>query len=236
MNCKTYNSNVPETYTKPHQHPSILKVFCVIVILSIAFAYIESAVVVYLRAIFYPEGFNFPIVFGESPLWKKLIFTETGREAATIVLIFAVAWLSGKNAQRRFAFFLIVFAVWDIFYYVWLKILINWPGSIMDWDILFLIPLPWASPVLAPLLIAGLMLLSGTAILYYCDYPGTIKNVFMFKSGLIFAAFLMVISFCIAGFHIARPDFKSHFYWSLFGSGYILAVIMSLRYFLKIRK
>ncbi len=115
-----------------------MKVFCIVVIFSIAFAYIEAAVVVYLRQIFHPEGFTFPLTtFGLSPLWKRLLFTEIGREAATIVLIFTGCWLSGKNRRQRFAYFMTIFAVWDIFYYVWLKVLLDWPSSIMDWDILF---------------------------------------------------------------------------------------------------
>ena len=38
----------------------------------------------------------------------------------------------------------------------------GWPRSVFDWDILFLIPLPWWGPVLAPVLIASLMVVGGT--------------------------------------------------------------------------
>ncbi len=71
---------------------------------------------------------------------KRLVLTEIGREAATLVLIFTAAWLFGGVPQERIAYFLIIFAVWDIFYYVWLKVLLDWPATLMDWDILFLIP------------------------------------------------------------------------------------------------
>ena len=129
--------------------------FCVVVVFSIAFANIEASVVVYLRQIFHPEGFYFRMtLFGEGPLWRRFLFTEIGREAATMVLILTTCWLAGRNRQQRFAYFLTIFAVWDIFYYVWLKVLIDWPASIMDWDILFLIPVTWASPVLYPVLIS----------------------------------------------------------------------------------
>ncbi|MHC4213225.1 MAG: hypothetical protein ACYSWP_07640 [Planctomycetota bacterium] len=111
--------------------------------LSIAFGYIEASVVVYLRAIFYPDGFVFPLTeFGieTSPLWRRLLLTEIGREASTLVLIISGAYLFGRNVRERVAGFMIIFGIWDIFFYVWLKVLVNWPGSIMDWDILFLIP------------------------------------------------------------------------------------------------
>jgi len=35
--------------------------------------------------------------------------------------------------------------------------------SLLDWDILFLLPLPWWGPVLAPVLIALLMIVWGDA-------------------------------------------------------------------------
>ena len=57
---------------------------------------------------------------------------------------------------EEFAGFVVVFGVWDIFYYVFLRVLVTWPASLLDWDILFLIPLPWVGPVLAPVLIAGM--------------------------------------------------------------------------------
>ena len=106
-----------------------IKRFCIVVIFSIAFAYIEAAVVVYLREIFYPDGFSFPLtIFAIDPLWRRFLLTEIGREAATIVLIFMSAWLFGRNRRQRFAYFLTIFAIWDIFYYVWLKVLIDWPA------------------------------------------------------------------------------------------------------------
>ncbi|MBN1979678.1 MAG: hypothetical protein JW918_19965 [Anaerolineae bacterium] len=46
---------------------------------------------------------------------------------------------------------------WESFYYVFLKLLIDWPASLLGWDLLFLIPLPWRGPVLAPALIAVLI-------------------------------------------------------------------------------
>jgi hypothetical protein len=41
----------------------------------------------------------------------------------------------------------------------------GWPASVWDWDILFLIPLPWWGPVAAPCLIALLMLLFGLRLI-----------------------------------------------------------------------
>jgi len=213
---------------------TILKRFCIVVIFSIAFAYIEAAVVVYLRTIFHPAHFTFPLTeFGLSPLWKQLSLTEIGREAASLLLISAAAWLFGQNPHQRFAFFATIFAVWDIFYYIWLKVLIDWPASIMDWDILFLIPLVWASPVLAPVLISLALLIFAIIILYRSSRDKPIKVTLTDWFGFVFAGLVVVISFCIAGLHITQPDFKSHFYWPLFALGQILAIALFIKCLLK---
>jgi hypothetical protein len=128
---------------------------------AIAMAFVESAVVVYLRAIYYPEGFVFPL----QPLTDYKIIIEIGREAATIVMLMAVAHISGRKFWERFAYLIFIFGVWDIFYYVWLKVLLNWPATILDWDILFLIPLPWIGPVIAPLSIAIIMIICSILII-----------------------------------------------------------------------
>ena len=204
--------------------------FCIVVVFGIAFGYIEAAVVVYLREIFHPDGFTFPMtVFGDGPHWRRFLLTEIGREAATIVLIFTGAWLFGRNRQQRFAYFLVVFAVWDIFYYVWLKVLINWPASIMDWDILFLIPLAWASPVLYPVLISVTLLVFAAVILCRSACGRPISATGPDWLAFVASALIVVVSFCIPGAHITEEDFASYFYWPLFAAGHLLAVLMFLR-------
>jgi hypothetical protein len=212
------------------------KRFCVVVIFGIAFAYIEAAVVVYLRTIFHPSGFSFPLTeFGLSPLWKRLLLTETGREAATILIILTGSWLSGRTFHQRLAFFLTIFAIWDIFYYIWLKVLINWPASLMDWDILFLIPTVWAGPVAAPVIVSLIMLVFAVIILYR-DCRGNPPKATLFDQLVfIFAAIFTIVSFCIAGLHAAQPDFKSHFYWSLFAVGPLSAVLIFAKCLFKSR-
>jgi len=205
----------------PESPETTLKRFVVIVIFAAAFAYIESAVVVYLRVIFYPEGFTFPLanllVFESAQM--SLLLTEIGREAATLILILTAARLLGRNRQQRFAYFLAIFAVWDIFYYIWLKLLLDWPASIMDWDILFLIPLTWASAVLYPLIVSVIMLAFAAIILYRDAHGSPVKATPIDWLLFSLAAIIIVVSFCTPGNHIASPDYKSHFYWPLFALG-----------------
>ena len=124
---------------------------------AIAMAFLEAAVVVYLRALYYPDGFTFPLV----PIDHDMGTTEVLREAATLLMLIAPAALVAQRMVDRFAWFCFLFGAWDIFYYVWLKVLLGWPATLLEWDILFLIPVPWVGPVLAPCLVSlGLIALA----------------------------------------------------------------------------
>lgn len=129
---------------------------------SIAMGYLETAVVVYIRKLYYPGGFDFPLV----PISKDIAITEVWREVATMVMLAGIGILVGKNRQQRFAFFIFCFAIWDIFYYVFLYVLLGWPKSLLTWDVLFLIPVPWVGPVLAPCLVSLTMIGLAFAIVY----------------------------------------------------------------------
>ena len=132
-----------------------------VVIYALAMAWVEAAVVYYLRTMvdrIEPHQPN-PL-----PIVGKLGGAELAREAATLVMLLTVGVLAGRNWRERWGFAAIAFGFWDIFYYVFLKTLCGWPHSLLDWDILFLLPLPWWGPVLAPVLISLLMIGWGTLV------------------------------------------------------------------------
>ncbi|MBN1197953.1 MAG: hypothetical protein JXA23_01285, partial [Bacteroidales bacterium] len=122
---------------------------------AISMGFLETAVVVYLREIFYPEGFDFPLKVIEG----KVATTEILREAATILMLFTVSMVAARRWIIRFAWFIFLFAVWDIFYYVFLWLILGWPESLFTWDILFLIPTTWVGPVIAPVINSLTMIL-----------------------------------------------------------------------------
>ena len=134
-----------------------------LIIFGIAMGFLEAAVVVYLRQLYYPEGFAFPL---KLMAWEGL-FIEYLREISTIVMLFSIGIVAGTNFYERFAYFLFCFGIWDIFYYICLKILLNWPPSLLTWDILFLIPVVWVGPVLAPLICAITMIMIAGCILFF---------------------------------------------------------------------
>ena len=139
-----------------------LKFYLLVVsIFSIAMGLLESAVVIYLREILYPEGFGFPL----SPVQPDLMLTELLREGATIIMLLGIGFLAGRNKPERFAWFLYSFAIWDIFYYVFLWLLIGWPSSLMTYDVLFMLPSTWIGPVITPLIISLTMIAFALLIL-----------------------------------------------------------------------
>jgi hypothetical protein len=126
----------------------------VLTLFSISMGLLETAVVVYLRALYYPEGFQFPII----TLGTTILKTELFRELATLIMLASIGYMNGENKHQRIAAFMYSFAIWDIFYYVFLKVFLNWPASILAWDLLFLLPVPWIGPVLAPCIISLTMI------------------------------------------------------------------------------
>ncbi len=153
-------------------------------------AYLESAVVVYLRALMYPEGFSFPLATADS----HIIMTEVFREIATIIMLLGIALISGKTYSEKFAWFLYCFAVWDIFYYVFLKILLGWPETLMTWDILFLVPVTWVGPVITPVIASLTMILLAGFIIYFRTKSITVVIKWKEWALLIAGSLIMIIS------------------------------------------
>jgi hypothetical protein len=137
------------------------KRWLVVVLFGTAMAWMESATVVYLRML---VGRVNPYQLSPLPRHQALGNTELVRELATLLMLLTVGWLAGRNWRTRLCYSLIAFGVWDIFYYIFLAVIVGWPRSLLDWDVLFLLPLPWWGPVVAPMLIAALMILGGTLV------------------------------------------------------------------------
>lgn len=187
---------------------------------GIAFGYIEAAVVVYLREIYYPDGFLFPVVI----IQGRIMLTELLREAATLILLWATVSLAYRRLQSQFAAFFILFGLWDIFYYVFLKLLLNWPESLGTWDILFLIPLPWVGPVWGPVLVSIAFISAGIVVLSYNHQ----NRFFYFGKKFILleilAGLLIIISFLIPGTSVIDQTLPTPFPWYIFLTGFLLGI------------
>jgi hypothetical protein len=157
--------------------------WCLVVVFAVGMAWVESASVFYLRVMV-----DRIQPYQENPLPIRGVLgpVEIVREAATLVMLLAVGMLAGAPAgqppagtgagrtwHKRLGYTAIAFGVWDILYYVFLRLISDWPRSLFDWDILFLLPLPWWGPVLAPVCIASLMIVWGTIATQFGGEPAT---------------------------------------------------------------
>lgn len=189
-----------------------------VITFAIAMGFLESAVVIYLRELYYPEGFQFPLKI----IPAKLGRVEFLRELATVVMLVGIGVLAGRTKLERFAYFVLAFAVWDIFYYVFLYLCLGWPESLATWDILFLIPLPWVGPVWAPCLLCVLMITGAFYILRACHENLQLripwKNWFLMIGG----ALVCILAFVWDYLTTAGSDQN---FWSLFSSEHLFAEI-----------
>jgi len=184
---------------------------------AVAMAAVESAVVVYLRALHSGDA---PVSVLQYALPERLLLIEVGREVATLVMIVAVAALVARTVRDAFLYFALVFGVWDIFYYIWLWVFIGWPPSLFTWDILFLIPVPWLGPVIAPVIVSlCLVALS----LWLLPRPAFVLPRFAWGLAIL-GAVLIVLAFTLDyRYALARTD-PPRFRWVLFGAGILVAI------------
>jgi hypothetical protein len=199
---------------------------------AIAFAYVESAVVEYLRAIYYPlsnGGFQFPLhtleqlaALGDEHTRRLTI--ELGRELSTLIMLATVGGIAGRNRREAWAHFMVAFGVWDLFYYLWLKLFLNWPPSLMTWDILFLLPVPWVSPVLAPAIISVAMIICGIVVLHCEQSELPLEASWLHWILIGTGGIIVIISFCWDYANVMNGGFPRPFKWSIFAAGLLLAV------------
>ena len=154
VNCLILIPIVPYLLSKKDKIRIGKKRLLLAALFGIAFGFVEAAVVVYLRA---ATGLlPVPQLKAIAAFPESLLRIECFREAATIIMLGANAILVGQRIKEKAVAFLWTFAFWDIFYYVWLRFTIGWPGSFLDSDVLFLIPVPWMAQVWFPILVSGL--------------------------------------------------------------------------------
>ena len=215
------------------------RVVVAVMIFGSAFGYLEAAVVTYLRQLheparqrFYPgRSVNelFPILTldqlrASGAEQQGTLAVEIGREAATIIMLAAVALAVARNAGQWAAAFVIAFGTWDITFYLFLKVLLGWPASLLTWDILFLIPVPWAGPVLAPVVVSAVMILAGVWHLRR-DAGGDPVAISMTQwAGVLIGAVVIVISFAMDYANLMAGGMPHPFHWNLFSAGLLIGV------------
>ncbi|HXX65172.1 MAG TPA: hypothetical protein VEO56_15340 [Bacteroidota bacterium] len=188
-----------------------------VALFAAAFALVEASVVIYLRSLYYPEGFAFPL----KAISPSHLGLELARECATIVMLYAIGALAGRTSWERFGYFLFAFGLWDILFYAWLELTIHWPSSLSTFDILFLVPVPWIGPVWAPVAVSGVMILCGALCAHRIQsslpfHPGPLA----FGVGIASTA-LILLSFMIDTDATLRGSAPKPYRWEMLIAGLI---------------
>jgi hypothetical protein len=224
-----------------------------VAVFAIAMGYLESAVVVYIRKIYYPEGFDFPLKL----LDHDVMITELFREISTVVMLAAAGIIAGRSRFERFGLFLYAFGWWDIFYYIFLRLLIGWPGSLLTPDILFLIPVTWIGPVMAPCINAATMIALGAIMCYFEGRKLNIRFTATEWMLLIAGSIILIIGYVedYSSFMLQKFSFREFFFfgnkkeildhattyipvrfnWFLFAAGQAVITVSVVKYLFRLR-
>jgi hypothetical protein len=205
-----------------------------IVLFGAAFGYVEASVVAYLRAIYSPYHAHyyptasaddlFPLLTVDQlhemgPEHETRLKIELGRELATILMLAGAAVMTGRNMREWVAIFVACFGVWDIAFYLGLKVMLDWPASLMTWDLLFLLPVPWVGPVVAPVVVAGSMIGMGLAVLWR-EYEGEPVRIGWGRWLVILLGWALVfVAFTADVVNTTRCGYPKTFQWILFFVG-----------------
>jgi len=196
---------------------NFLRIIIFLTFFGIAFGYIEGSVVYYLRLEYYPEGFDFNL----KDIGTSTVIVEMIREFCTLVVIFSVSYLSVNKNILRFSFFVYSFAVWDIVYYITLHFIEGWPRTLLDRDVLFLIPVPWFAPVLSPIIISLTGICIVLIIVYFFNKNSKINININFTIMILFSLALWMNSF------VNYPSFEKFpdkYNWLSFITGCVISV------------
>ncbi|MGQ9574048.1 MAG: hypothetical protein ACUVUC_01895 [Thermoguttaceae bacterium] len=218
----------------------LARTLAALALFAIPFGYVEAAVVVYLRTLCEPLRAKtladkphdeiFPLLTVEQlqaagPPAMHLLKVELGRELATLLMLGAAGLAVGSSFPRWLAGFILAFGVWDIFYYVFLKLLIDWPASLWTWDILFLLPVPWVGPVAAPVIVSVSMIAVGVLILYREAIGKPIAFRWFDWVAILAGGLLIVAAFCWDFRNTRSGGWPNPFAWPLLAAGELLGLL-----------
>jgi hypothetical protein len=211
----------------------------ILLLFGTAFGYLEAAVVSYLRILHEPARLRyyphrppaelFPLLTLEQlraagQEQQATLFAEIGREASTMAMLAAIALAVAGNARQWAAAFAIAFGVWDIVFYAGLKLLLDWPASLFTWDILFLIPVPWVGPVIAPMLVSVAMIAAGIWCLRREAAGRPLQIGRWNTAGVLVGAFVIILSFTLDYRNILAGGMPHPFHWGVFSLGLAIGI------------
>ncbi len=210
-------------FRAPDPDVPFLRLVAVVIGYAVAMAYLESAVVVYLReALGVAPSTVFPVDLSGAA--GSLGYIELGRELATLVMIATVGWIAGRSPLERLAWAAVVFGIWDIGYYAWLWVFSGWPTGLGTWDLLFLLPVPWAGPVWAPVAVSLGLVGFGLAVAARLRVGGSLAMTTIRFGLLLLGGLVVIVSFTLNAGVVIDGGVPTSFAWPVFVAGMALGV------------
>jgi hypothetical protein len=222
------------TQNPPEQLLPVRRLFASLLLFGASFGFVEAAVVAYLRPHYeavhahaYPERreddffplLRFDQLQAAGSLPAQLLIVELVREVATLVMLAAVGLAIAQNFRQWVAGFAIAFGVWDLCYYLFLKVLLDWPDTLLTWDLLFLLPVPWVGPVVAPVLVSVSLVGAGALVLKREARGDPVRLGGANGAAILLGGILIVTSFCCDYLHLMSGGMPRDFNWTLFSVG-----------------
>jgi hypothetical protein len=224
--------------------PELARALAALLLFGVSFGYVEAAVVVYIRMIVdpirhklhpdAPSSALFPVlrldeIEAELPDTRRALRMELARELATMLMLASAGLAVGRNPRQVFAAFLVAFGVWDIAFYASLRVLIDWPETLLTWDLLFLLPVPWTGPVIAPMIVAASMIATGATVLARELAVRPFRMSWADWALVAAGGAVVVVAFCWDYRNIVAGGLPRPFHWSLFAAGEAIGLAGFLR-------
>ena len=190
---------------------------------AVAMAYVESAVVVYLQTAL---GGEVGVLFPLRPATEAggLIAIEAGREVATLVMIASVGIIAGRSWLERLAWSAVVFGMWDIGYYAWLRVFSGWPPTLGTPDLLFLLPVPWVGPVWSPVAVSVALVVVGLVAAWRLRGGWRlVLDRWHWVAGLA-GGFLVLLSYTADAGSLLAGGYPGAYPWPIFALGMLVAL------------
>jgi hypothetical protein len=223
----------------PASKRTFVRILVALSLFGISFGFVEAAVVVYLRQVYFPvvEYFYpahdpadlFPLLRLDQlgamgPVHEKLLLVELVREGMTLLMLVGIAVAVARNMREGLAAFVLAFGIWDVAFYGSLKLTLDWPSSLHTWDLLFLLPVPWVGPVLAPLMVAATMIAGGTAVLHRECLGRPVALKLAPLTTIATGGIVIIGAFCCDYRNIMGGGLPNPFHWPLFALGEVVGV------------
>lgn len=216
---------------RPPRPAAVATTALAVIAFGAAMGYLEAAVVVYLRAALELQPGVLPAP--DPATFGQFEAIEIARELATLVMIAAVGWLAGRSRFERLAWAAVVFGLWDIVYYLGLRLAIGWPPAFDTWDVLFLVPAPWVGPVWAPIVVSAALVGFGLAAARRLRAGRPVVVGFRRAVAALGGGGLVILSFLVDADRVLGGDASAWNGWPLFWAGMAVAAVATLAVLLR---